>query len=75
MRTAFAVLFVWTKKGFPEGNPFYLLDEKVYELRELNRNNEYSKEFDEVPEIKIKKKKLENKISTININGALSPRS
>ena len=38
------------------GDLLVTIDEKVYELKELNRNNKYSKEFDEVPEIKIKKK-------------------
>ena len=32
------------------------IDEKVYELKELIRNKVYSKEFDEIPEFKVKKK-------------------
>lgn len=32
------------------------IDEKVYELKELIRNKIYSKEFDEIPEFKVKKK-------------------
>ena len=32
------------------------IDEKVYELKELERNKKYSKEFDEIPETKERKK-------------------
>lgn len=32
------------------------IDEKVYELKELERNKKYSKEFDEIPEAKERKK-------------------
>ena len=32
------------------------IDEKVYELKELSRNERFSKEFEEVPVIKEKKK-------------------
>ena len=32
------------------------IDEKVYELKELSRNERFSKEFDEVPELKKEKK-------------------
>lgn len=32
------------------------IDEEVYELKELSRNERFSKEFDEIPEIKEKKK-------------------
>ena len=38
------------------GDLLVSIDEKVYELKELIRNNEYSKEFDEVPEVKTRKK-------------------
>lgn len=32
------------------------IDEKVYELKELSGNERFSKEFEEVPEVKEKKK-------------------
>src|SRR5574344_2401309 len=38
------------------GDLIVSIDEKVYELKELNRNERFSKEFDEVPIIKEKKK-------------------
>ena len=38
------------------GDLLVTIDEKVYELRKLNRNMEISKEFDEIIEIKEKKK-------------------
>ena len=38
------------------GDLLVTIDEKVYELKELSRNERFSKEFDEVPEIKEKEK-------------------
>lgn len=38
------------------GDLFVTIDEQVLELRELNRNERFSKEFDEVVEVKEKKK-------------------
>ena len=38
------------------GDLLVSIDEKVYELKELIRNKEYSKEFDKIPEIKVRKK-------------------
>ena len=38
------------------GDLLVTIDEKVYELRELSRNERFSKEFEEVPEIKERKK-------------------
>ena len=39
-----------------KGELLVTIDEKVYELKELSRNERFSKEFDEVPEIKVRKK-------------------
>ena len=38
------------------GDLLVTIDEKVYELKELSRNERFSKEFEEVPEVKEKKK-------------------
>lgn len=38
------------------GDLLVTIDENVYELRELSRNERFSKEFEEVPEVKEKKK-------------------
>ena len=38
------------------GDLLVTIDEKVYELKELSRNERFSKEFDEVPEVKERKK-------------------
>jgi hypothetical protein len=38
------------------GDLLVTIDEKVYELKELERNKKYSKEFDEIPETKERKK-------------------
>ena len=38
------------------GDLLVAIDEKVYELKELERNKKYSKEFDEIPETKERKK-------------------
>ena len=38
------------------GDLLVIIDEKVYELKELSRNERFSKEFEEVPEVKEKKK-------------------
>ena len=38
------------------GDLLVTIDEKVYELKELTRNKKYSKEFDEIPETKERKK-------------------
>ena len=39
-----------------DGDLLVTVDENIYELRELSRNERFSKEFEEVPEIKEKKK-------------------
>jgi len=39
-----------------DGDLLVTIDEKIYELRELSRNERFSKEFEEVPEKKEKKK-------------------
>ena len=39
-----------------DGTLLVTIDEKIYELRELSRNKEFSEEFDEVPVVKEKKK-------------------
>ena len=38
------------------GDLLVTIDEKVYELKELERNKKYSKEFDEIPQTKERKK-------------------
>lgn len=40
-----------------DGNLVVAIDEQVYELKELSRNERFSKEFDEVPELIKEKKK------------------
>ena len=39
-----------------DGNLFVTIDENIYNLKELERNQRFSKEFDEVIEVKEKKK-------------------
>ena len=36
--------------------PIFTYADEVYELKELIRNNEFSSEFDEIPEQKLRKK-------------------
>lgn len=38
------------------GDLLVSIDEKIFELKELSKNEKYSKEFDEIPEIKLQKK-------------------
>ena len=40
-----------------DGELFVTIDEKIYELRKLEKHQKYSKEFDNVPEMKKEKKK------------------
>ena len=38
-----------------DGQLLVTIDEKVYELKELNRNERFSKEFEEMPTLKVRK--------------------